>query len=261
MFSQEPRVCYRRNPLAEVICQLRFPEILSIEANAPVEFQEAVRELFPHYALRRENPAPKLTGTSGKLTMEPQPQISNHQFVSADGLWKINLTSRFISLSSRSYVSWESFAARLDQPLAAFIGIYRPAMFTRVGLRYVNFISRKALHLEQEPFSNLIMPQYLGILSDEEIREGATARSTVDAEFAIRGGCRAKLHAGPGLVRRNDGADQELKFIFDLDLFMEGSMPLQHSAGAMQTLHSQAFPIFRGAVTDVLHEAMQPERI
>jgi hypothetical protein len=35
MISQEPRRIYRKNPLAEVICQLRFPEILSIETELP----------------------------------------------------------------------------------------------------------------------------------------------------------------------------------------------------------------------------------
>ena len=54
MFSNETRCRYRRNPLAEVICQLRFPEILSIEANAPVEFQEAIRQEFPRFQRRQE---------------------------------------------------------------------------------------------------------------------------------------------------------------------------------------------------------------
>ena len=44
-------------------------------------------------------------------------------------------------------LSQEEFAARLDQPLAAFLQIYQPAHFDRVGLRYVNFISRQALRL------------------------------------------------------------------------------------------------------------------
>ena len=35
MFSQEPRCRYERNQLGEVICQLRFPEILTIETNVP----------------------------------------------------------------------------------------------------------------------------------------------------------------------------------------------------------------------------------
>ena len=43
MFSQEKRCLYRNNALANVICQLRFPEILSISANLPVPFQEAIR--------------------------------------------------------------------------------------------------------------------------------------------------------------------------------------------------------------------------
>ena len=34
---------YARSPLVEVICQLRFPAILSIGANDPVDFQEAIR--------------------------------------------------------------------------------------------------------------------------------------------------------------------------------------------------------------------------
>ena len=47
MFSTEPRHIYRRNQLTDVICQLRFPEILTISANAPADFQEAIRDEFP----------------------------------------------------------------------------------------------------------------------------------------------------------------------------------------------------------------------
>ena len=35
MFSQEERCLYRNNQLGNVICQLRFPEILTIEASVP----------------------------------------------------------------------------------------------------------------------------------------------------------------------------------------------------------------------------------
>ena len=77
--------------------------------------------------------------------------------------------------------------------------------------------------------------------------------------MALRGGCRVKLHAGPGLVKKNGKADQEVKFIFDQDLFLPGQLPVNLSAGAMQTLHSQANSIFRAAITDELHDAMEPE--
>lgn len=261
MFSQEKRVIYRANQLGEVICQLRFPEILSIGANVPVAFQEAIRSEYPQYSARQEAPAPKITGAPGNLTLENQPSTINYQFVSADGVWRVNLTSKFISLACSRYTCWEDFAKKLDKPLVAFIKTYKPAYFERVGLRYLNFISRKALNLEGTPFAELINSIYLGPLADEEVNEAASARCSIDAELTIRGGCRLKLHAGPGLVKRNNQPDQEVKFIFDQDLFMPGKVPVNMSAGALQTLHAQAFSIFRGAITDSLHDAMEPENI
>lgn len=259
MFSHESRCIYQKNQLAEVICQLRFPEILSIQANLPVDFQEAIRDEYPRYSSRKETPAPKLTGTPGNLNLEKQEPITNYQFASADGVWRVNLTSRFISLSCSKYTCWEDFAARLDKPLAAFIKIYHPAYFERVGLRYLNFISRKELGLEGTPFSELFQPCYLGPLAEEDVPETGIGRCSVDTEMAIRGGCRVKLHAGPGMVKRGGQADSELKFVFDQDLFMPGQLAVNLSAGALQTLHAQADSIFRGAITDTLHNAMDPE--
>ena len=261
MFSNEARCLYRKNQLGEVICQLRFPQILSIETNVPADFQEAIRAAFPGYSVRKETPAPKLVGQPGNVRLEPQQPSNNYQFVSEDGIWRVNLTSTFISLACNRYTRWEDFAAKLDLPLAAFIKIYRPAYFERVGLRYLNFVSRKALGLEDIPFRELFQSQYLGLLGDEEVTETASARSTVDAELAIRGGCRAKIHAGPGLIKSNNAEDKEVRFIFDQDLYMPGRVAINLSAAALETLHSQADAIFRGAISDTLHDAMEPEII
>ena len=261
MFSQEPRCKFRKNQLAEVICQLRFPEILMIGAKAPAEFQEAIRAQFPMYTVRKDAPAPKVTGTPGNLSLENAPPTVNYQFTSADGVWRVNLTSTFISLACTRYTCWEDFAKHLDKPLAAFIQIYKPDHFQRVGLRYLNFISRKALDLEGVPFNQLFQSAYLGLLGDEDVPEHTAARCSMDAEIAIRGGCKVKIHAGPGLVKKNGQADNEIRFIFDQDLFMAGNIPVNHSAGALQTLHGQAYSIFRGAITDTLYDALEPTSI
>ena len=258
MFSTEPRVTYRRNQLGEVICQLRFPEILAVGAKAPVDFQEAIRSAFPRYSSRMETPAPKISGVPGAMSLQNQPATINYQFLSEDGIWRVNLTQKFISLACARYTCWEDFAARLDQPLAAFIQIYKPAYFERIGLRYVNFISRKSLNLEATPFRELIARKYLGILADEQLPESNVGQSGVDAQFAIRGGCRVKLHAGPGRVQRTGKSDGEVKFIFDMDLFMPGNVAPNLSAPALQTLHAQAWALFRDAITDELHDAMEP---
>lgn len=261
MYSQEERCLYLNNQLGDVICQLRFPEILSIGANVPVAFQEAIRDEYPQYSAQQETPAPRLTGTPGNFKVENQPSTVNYHFVSEDGVWRVNLTSKFISLACTRYTSWEEFARKLDKPLAAFIKVYKPAYFERVGLRYLNFFSRGSLGLQNVPFSELINPIYLGPLADEEVSEVQSGRCTVEAELNLKAGCRIKIHAGPGMVKRGGQQDQELKFIFDQDLFLPGKVPVNMTTGALNTLHSQAFSIFRGAITDTLHDAMAPTSI
>lgn len=243
MISQESRCIYENNQLGEVICQLRFPEILTIETELPAKFQERIRDVFPRYSVRREN--------SG-----PNTQTNNYQFATDDGVWRVNMTSKFIALATSRYTCWEDFAAMLDNPLAAFIQLYKPACFDRIGLRYLNFISRRELGLEGVPFRELIEPAYLGPMAEEDVAEHTVGRCSVDCEMALNGGAKLKLHAGPGKVTRGGKADDDVKFIFDLDLYMSAKVPVNLSAGALQTLHSQAFGVFRGGITDRLHDAM-----
>lgn len=245
MFSKKERCLYRNNQLGEVICQIRFPEILSIGARMPVDFQEAIRHLFPQFSVNQE-PSDK----SGADV--------NYCFATADGVWQLNLTSQFLALSCKKYTGWEAFAKRLDVPLSVFIQLYKPAYFHRIGLRYINFISRDSLELSDTPFRELFQPQYLGLMSDDTMDETKFTCCSCDVDTAIYNGCRVKIHAGPGRVRRNGVDDGEIKFIFDLDLYMMCNIPVNHAAGALETIHAQSFPIFRGAITETLHNAMEP---
>ena len=189
---------------------------------------------------------------------EPQPPVTNYQFLSADGRWKVNLTNSFLALATPAYTNWETFANKLDSVLVHFIEIYKPAFFERIGLRYVNAVSRNALGLTDTPFSELIQPGYLGLMADEDINERAFARITQEADVALPGGCRLKLHCGPGMIKRNNVEEQEIRFILDNDIFMLGNIEMKHSAGALNTVHTNADRIFRGQITDTLHNAMEP---
>jgi len=261
MFSTEKRCEYQHNQLADVICQLRFPDILTINANEPAEFQEMIRSEYPHYQKQTEAAPPKISGTPGNFHVEKQPGNINYQFTSMDGLWQINLTSRFISITCKRYTNWETFARKLDMPLAAFIKVYKPACFHRVGLRYLNFISRIDLGLENVPYSDLIEPMYLGLMADESTSERSFNQNSIDADVAIRNGCRLKIHAGPGIVKKNGHTDKEVKFIIDQDLFIAQNVPVNQAAESLEVLHAQAYPIFRNAITDMLHNAMEPAEI
>ena len=258
-FSASERVLYGKRQLIEVICQLRFPTILSISAKEPAEFQEAIRAEFPRYARNLEKLPPKVIGQPGAMKLEEQPTVVNYQFLTAAGDWKVNLTNTFLALATPVYTTWEDFARKLDEVLAQFVAIYHPAYFERIGLRYINGFSRRALGLEGVPFRDLIQPAYLGLMAEDDVQEQSVQRVTQDVEMALAGGCRLKLHCGPGMVKRGNVEDKEVRFILDNDVFMNGKIELKHSAGALNTVHTHADRIFRGAITDQLHDAMEPQ--
>ena len=246
---------YEKSQLIEVICQLRFPAILAIDARDPVDFQDTVRERFPRYHCQTEQ-------TSGK---EPQ-SIRNHSFISEDGAYKLSLTKNFIALSTMRYRGWENFAHTLDEPLGQFIRIYRPAYFERVGLRYVNGVSRKMLELEDRRWNDLFQPQYLSVLDDDGVDEGSVSKCSVDIERKLGEHLFVKLHAGPGLVQRTlrtpEGLrpvqEKEARFIFDQDLYAAGNIKLSAVTDTLDQLHEHADRLFSEAITDVLHNAMDP---
>ncbi len=261
LFSDRSRTMYPQSPLHEVICQLRFPTILTINTVEPADFQEAIREEFPQYARRQEAQPPKITGIGGPHpTVEQQPPSANYNFLSADGRWKLNLTRDFIALSTLHYTGWEDFAHHLDKPLASFIRLYKPAYFQRVGVRYINVVSRQKLGLEGTPWAQLFAPAYTGVLQEPDVREEQTVAYGSDLTLKLDSSCQAKIHAGTGrLQNKAPGAQQdpEIKFIFDMDLSMNGQTPCTLAAAALETLHGHGTRIFEGAVTDRMRQAME----
>ena len=253
MFSNQPRKFYRRSPLIEVICQLRFPDILKIEAHEPADFQDAIRQVYPQYAKRIEQLPPQNAGG----TMVEQGTVNNYQFISADGGWKVSLTKGFIALSTLSYTRWEDFATRLDRPLAQFIQLYQPAFFERIGLRYVNAVSRQRLGLEGELWDDLIRSQYIGILGEPDVEESEIAKCSLDVETPLVGDYRMKLHAGPGLIGGGK-TDKEVKFILDGDFSTAGKHNPDAVPEKLERMHRFAVCLFQGAITKELHEAMGP---
>ena len=235
LFAPYERYQYARAPLVEVICQLRFPTILSIGAKEPAEFQEAIRKDFPQYAARQEQLPPKVVKKGNATALEPQKPITNYNFISEDGRWKLNLTQGFIALSTLSYTRWEDFATRLDRPLAQFIQLYQPAFFERIGLRYVNAVSRQRLGLEGELWDDLIRSQYIGILGEPDVEESEIAKCSLDVE-----------------------TDKEVKFILDGDFSTAGKHNPDAVPEKLERMHRFAVCLFQGAITKELHEAMGP---
>lgn len=255
LFSSAPRTHYEKTLAHEVICQLRFPTILTINNVEPADLQERIRADFPQYIRKQEALPPRLI--NGKP--EPQPPVTNYHFLSQDGRWKLNLTKDFIALSTLSYPGWEEFARMLDKPLAAFIQLYKPAYFQRVGLRYLNVASRQRLGLENSPWRDLFAPAYLGPLAEEDVAEDRVLNCGCDLQIKLDSSCAAKIHAGTGRLKNNAPnapQDPEIKFILDMDLSMSGNTSCDLAAAALETLHGHSTRLFEGAITDTLRTAL-----
>lgn len=258
--DRSTRVVYKKNPLVEVILQIKFPTILSINAKDPADFQDAIRGEYPIYqlAIEQEQEITLPTSNPGSEMLLPsivqKQQHKNHHFISEDGQYKVNLTSGFISLSTLNYTRWEEMLAHFETPLKKFIEIYHPPFFERIGLRYIDAFSRKQLNLETNEWRDLIQPTWLGAISS--INEGQVIGSGLDVEYYLDNGIsRVKVHAGLGNVNNNP----ETVFIVDSDFIHIKNESVTSFDSIVSYLHDQSGQFIRSVITDTLHEAMLPE--
>lgn len=261
-FPEVERVKYNKSPLENVICQLRFPPILSIDSEIPYLFQNEIREQFPNYEekveVQQEINAAINIGI-GNPIVNPMAKVStnkNHEFASEDGLWKINLTRTFMSISTTRYCTWEDFLQRLVVPLNTLLSIYQPAYFSRIGLRYVDVFCRSDIGLAQSSWDELIQPCFLGLLGSEV----ATNVNEMNNVYEIS--CEDQtsiIRIVTNLVRKMETNEQ--CFMMDSDVFTTEKVAVGNVTDKLQYLHDRASRLVRFAITDKMHQGLEPLEI
>lgn len=259
IFPKAERIQFERNPIIEVIFQMRFPTILNINTEDQIlaKFQNKIRANFPIYNVQLEQ-APQIMTNQ---IMPPLIQLSknkNHYFISADEKWKINLASTFISFSTSSYTIWEAFKEKFDDVLKSFIDIYAPAFFERIGLRYIDAFSRLNLDLESQKWSELINPEILGFLSASDVNEDDVLMSTIDSEMRLDDKVsHFRLHAGIGKVNNTP----ENQYIIDSDFFCPSRIHVNDAVKKADYLHEYSTRLIRGVVKPKLSDALEPKKL
>lgn len=249
------RVRYEKSPLVEVIFQLRFPTILSINARQPVEFQELIRKQFPFYeeGIEQQNEF-LITPAIGQAQVKTS-QNKNYSFVSADNSYKVNLTSTFIAVSTLNYTQWEHFKEKIEYVISIFEKVYEPAFYTRVGLRYIDVIERSSIGLNERKWTELVQPHVLGIVANHE--EGINSYVS-EAEFKDpNDGIGTKTHFE--FVHAN--GNEETSLLIDCDYFKNETVPAEKMIELADSLHTHSSSFLRTAIKDDLHNAMQPVEI
>ena len=234
-----------------MIFQVRFPNILRIASEEPSAFQEAIRNDYPLLSVNNNETIIEVNGQKQSIGT-----TKNYQFISADGRSKVNLTNAFFAFSTLKYARWEEFKKECQRIVSVFKEIYSPSIIQRIGLRYKDIIQRSKWGLDETPFSELIEKQYLGILANVE--EKKAKRYVLDYEYEEINPILAHRHFE---LVVSDPAKKELAFLMDCDYSVNGLMPYDVIMDLSDKLHDSSSRFLRSAITEKLHNAMEPQEL
>lgn len=258
LFPHTDRVLYRRPPLVQVTCQLRFPPILRVEAP-PVDFQERVRKHFPllerpvNFSLPQQLPAEVLQAITSQMG------FPGWRFLTEDRQTTIALSSESLVLTTTAYSRWEEFLNHLRPALAGLIAIYAPGYFSRVSLRYQDFIQREKIGLDGVPWSSLLRRELLGEAAIPEIEQNLEQSSRLlRLRMPGDGGVFVLQHA---LAKPADNSQGPVGYIIDLDFAATAKTEVPYAEAALTKLHAHVRNAFRWCITDRLHAALDPVAI
>lgn len=262
-FPEAKRVIYEKNPLEKVVCQLKFPHILKIDAESPAEFQEKIRLEFPTFSESRDYEVDVLGSEKAAISPELQRQViqshsnKNYSFATEDRKWKINLTRNFIALTATCYTRWEIFKSKLEKPFKALVQIYSPKYFSRIGLRYIDLIRRSDLGLSDTEWGELLNPHLLGLLSSKDI---SCDVGGFESKYEI------KLEDNVSYVRvvtRNmeEVKSGEICYMIDSDFFITEKTDVDKTIEKLNYFNKRASRLIQWCITEKLHQAMGPKEL
>ena len=258
LFPAIDRVIYRKNPLIEVVSQVRFPQILRIDAELPTAFQERIREDYPEFNQSAQVPEVQGLPPTVAAALRSSPGFSARmafEFMSADGIWKVTLNRDFLALTTSQYTKWEDFRHRLLHLLDALVKTYAPPYYSRIGLRYRDAIQRSVLGLDDTDWSALLIPEIASILTARtprlDIPEAIGRFSVGLPDYDGR------LGVTHGLATNED--TKEVGYLIDADFFTHKRTQPTEAVEILDDFNREAGRFFRWCITDQLHKAMQPE--
>jgi uncharacterized protein (TIGR04255 family) len=251
-FPEVQRVIYGKNPLIEVVFQVRFPRFLTIETEPPSEFQKLLISDFPIYEQRKVF---QFTVSSGPTDRSETHGII-HAFLTPDRIHTIMLASDSLAVSCARYERWENFVKLISRMLTAFHQTYRLPIFTRVGLRYVDVINRENLGLADRAWKELLQPHIAGDFLGSSFSEDAFLAKTTVVTMQLTDS--DQLLFRHGLVTQTE--TKKIAYLIDSDFYNEEqrNAELDATLAVANRLHTNSGRLFKWCISDVLHSAMEP---
>jgi uncharacterized protein (TIGR04255 family) len=248
-FPTQSDVHLANAPLAEVVCQVRFPPILRISAEEPTVFQDRIRDSFPLVDLEHAFVL-RMPGPGAKEIPSAEPQASIYRFHTSDKQKTISLAADFYAVSTSAYTHWRDFARLLSMAHEAVAQVYRPAYATRIGLRYVNRLTfqNTGCRTMDELFS-VLRAELTGPIRNPAWSEAVEMRCRL-----VLPDDSGKLIVGTIFETPEDGP----AFVLDLDYFEEGQLDLDGLIERCTRYNGAIYRAFRWAIRDDKLEIFRP---
>jgi len=123
-------VRYQTNFINTAVCELKFPTLLQLETTPPRAFQGKIRRDYPYYE-------PQIVE---QIAGEEITRENRYLFRSKDRHWTVSVKSSSVSLETDKYYDFEDFFQKLVGVLDSASDMIDSDFFTRVGLRYINWV-------------------------------------------------------------------------------------------------------------------------
>lgn len=255
LFGAAPKeIPLKAAPLVTVLYQVRFPEIISIQQKPFIaEFQEQVRSEYP--MLVDEKLKTLAVNENGTTAISDE---SVWRFIDESKTWRMTLTSTFLSLETRKYLSRDDFVQRLARIMGAVHETIKPSHVTRMGMRYVDRVPfNNNLSLDQ-----MLRKEMMGI-AGSEIGENVI-HSVSEVACKVKEG---QMLAKWGMMPKLGSHDPDImppiadpSWFLDLDAFVDHtSAPIRFEADMIRDtaadLSTRCYAFFRWAVTEKFLEA------
>lgn len=220
---------FDHNFIRTAVCELRFPVLFEIDGpKPPLSFAQALRKEYP-----------VVERGEGVMINDPKlSRVTTHTFKAKGGNWSIQLRSSAVSLETHHYTKFDEFRGRINDLITATKTFVDSDFFTRIGIRYTNFIPYEQATVAEAINERLVLPLAKGELGEAEEYTG-TARGRVVIDN-IDGGYF--LQHG---IQREEG--KAPVYAIDLD-FYAFEIELKNTMDVLMKLHERQYDLFRWAV-------------
>jgi uncharacterized protein (TIGR04255 family) len=237
-----------KSPLTEVICQVRFQEILGLSQAEVRPIQKAFADEYP--LVEREE--------GQELSLSPfglQPTgrtKTTFRFRDVEKAWTVTLGPEMMSLDTTAYLNFKDFASRWIRIIEKVVAELEIPTQDRLGLRYVNQLACPA-EPSPENLRQLVRPELVGIVG-AEARTSRLLSSLQEARFLQDDGTCTLRH---GLVEEDEGKT----YVLDFDYYDEERKPMDLEAQlrSLVAFNHGVYELFSSAVTEETLKSFEPK--